>query len=883
MFRRIRPGVAKLFRLGNRHPEASVADMDAEIQHHLAEREAQLVARGFSADDARAMARKKFGDLEAAQRTLHASAQRRDHALASREFWRTVRSDFAFALRSLRRAPSFLAVAVASLAIGIGANAAMFSVVDAILLKPLDYPAAGQLVRVWDQGVAPPGVYDIMRESATSYTGLAGYDGATLVSVLAGGEATRLLAARVTVNLMDVLRVPPLVGRVFRADDANLASAPTALLSYAMWRDRFGLDASVVGQSVLLDGISHTVIGVMPQAFGLPEADAALWTPVRAARGSVEYWWTTYLRVVGRLSPDATPEAATAEVALLLDRARGAFPYRMPDSWGTGATVSPLQETMVGGSRPALLLMMGAVALVLLVACVNVATLYMGRTATRARELAVRSALGAGRARIVRLLVAECTVVAALGTLAGLVLAAVALRVVVAVVPVGTPRVAEIALDARVAGFGVVLMLVSIVLFGLVPSLRAAQPDLSRAIKGDGASGRPTGMRSASLLVVGQLAMVVVLVIGAGLLTRSVWQLRQVALGFRTEQVVTTELPLPSFASDTAARAPLYFAEVLSRVEAIPGVQRAAFASTAPFGDGIALSAMEVEAHPTPAGAAAPTPSVVSVSDGYFAALDIPLLQGRLPAASDRAGTERIGVVDEAAARTLWPDQDPIGQRIRYVWDQGWMTVVGVVGNVKRDDLTAEPVASLYVPMTQSEPRAMRLLLRVDERNAPSAATIQYALRSVDRTVPVGAIETLRDLVLGSTAQSDFAALLLAAFAGVALLLGGVGVYGVMSANVNRRTRELGVRMALGAQSSQVLGLVLRQGMVLVCTGVLVGLCVALAGARLIERFLFGVSPFDALIFASVPVVLAATAVAATMVPALRASRVPLIIAIRGE
>ncbi len=879
MFRRIRPGVARLFRLGVRQPDSTRAEMDAEIQHHLEEREAQLVARGLSADDARAEARRRFGDLDSAQRTLHASARRRDSALAGRESWRTLRNDLAFALRSLRRAPSFLVVAVASLAIGIGANAAMFSVVDAILLKPLDYPSAGQLVRVWDQGFTPPGVYDIIREDATSYAGLAGYDGGTPVSLLAGDEATRVLASRVlastvTPNLLDVLQVRPLVGRGFRDDDGSQANAPTALLSYTMWRDQFGLDASVVGRSIALDGIPHTIIGVMPQAFHLPDVDAALFTPVRAPRGSAAYWWTTYLRVIGRLASGATPASATTEVALLLDRARGAFPNRMPDAWGTGATVSPLQESIVGGSRTALLLMMGAVALVLLVACVNVATLYMGRTATRARELAVRSALGAGRARIVRLLVTECAVVAALGTVAGLALAAVALRLLVTVIPADTPRIAEIALDGRVVGFGVLLMLASVALFGLVPSLRAAQPDLSRAIKGDGAAGRPTGLRTASLLVVGQMAMVVVLVIGAGLVTRSVWQLRQVALGFRTEQVLTTALPLPSFASDTATRAPIYFADVLDRVQSLPGVQHAALASTAPFGDGLAFSAMEVQAHPTPSGGAAPTPAVVAVSPDYFAALDMPLVSGRLPTSNDRAGTERIAVVDEAAARTLWPNEDPIGQRIRYVWDQGWITIVGVVGNVKRDDLTADPIPSLYVPMVQDQPRAMRLLLRVDERVAPTEATVRSTVRAADATVPVGRIEPLQDLVLGSTAQTDFAALLLSLFAVIALLLGGVGVYGVMSANVNRRTRELGVRMALGAQSTQVLGMVLRQGMRLVLTGVALGVVLALVGARLIERFLYGVSPFDTFIFATVPVVLAATAVLATIVPARRASRV---------
>lgn len=883
MFSGIRPGVARLFRLSTRQPEATRAEVDAEIAHHLAEREAQLMARGRSEVEARDEARRRFGDVESATRRLHASARRRDSTLAGREYWHTVGSDVAFALRSLRRAPSFLCVAVASLGIGIGANAGMFSVVDALLLKPLAYSDAGQLVRVWDQGLAPPGVFEIVKEGATSYSGLAGYDGGTRVSMVAGGNVTRALASTVTTNLLDVLRVQPLLGRGFASGDGSVANAQTVLLSHAIWRDQFGQASDVVGRSVTLNGLPHIVIGVMPPEFRLPDVNAALFTPVRTERGTADYWWTTYLKLVGRLKDDTALASATLELGMLLARARGAFPYPMADTWGDGATVTPLQEHIVGGSRSALLLMLGAVALVLLVACANVATLYMGRGATRARELAVRSALGAGRARIVRLLVTECTIVAALGTAVGLALAAFALRVVVVMIPADTPRVTEISLDARVVGFSMALMLVSIVLFGLAPSLRASNPDLSSAIKGQDTMGRPIGRRSGSWLVVGQMALVVVLVIGAGLLTRSVWHLRQVSLGFRTEQVLTTELPLPSFPSDIAARAPIHFANVLERVEAIPGVQQAALASSAPFGDGIAYAALEVEAHPTPPGAAAPTPAVVIVSDGYFSVLDMPLIAGRLPSSADRTGMERVGVVDEAAARMLWPNEEPLGQRIRYVWNQDWITIVGVVGDVKRDDLAAGPMASVYLPFVQHAPREMRLFLRVDERLSPSSGLIRETLQAVDRTVPVDRIEPLKNLVLGSTARTNLAAALLTLFAMIALLLGGVGVYGVMSANVNRRTRELAIRMALGAQRAQVLRKVLQQGVRLATTGVLLGLMLAIAGSRLIASYLYGVSPFDALIFVSVPMVLLATAVTASLVPALRAARVAPMVAIRGE
>ncbi len=880
MFRGIRPGVARLFRLAARTPDAVAHDVDEEIRHHLEARTAQLIARGATPAQAEAEAARRFGDLDAAQRTLQSSASRRDGRLALRELLKGVRDDLRFALRSLRRSPAFVFVAISSLAIGIGVNTAMFSVVDGVLFKPLPYPAADELVRVWTDHTAPPGAVALVRDGARSFRQLAAYDGGTRVTLAGESDPRRVVAMRTSGNLFSTLRVPAWRGRTFSDRDADAASPPVALLSHALWRERYGEDAAVLGRMVRIDGTAYEVVGIMPPGFRLPDVQADVWLPVRAERGGVAWWWVFTLRMVARIEPGVSTSAAAAETALLLDRAREAFPMRMPDAWGANPEVAPLQEAVVGGSRPVLLLMLGAVALVLLVACVNVATLYLGRTGARARELAVRSALGAGRQRIMRLLLLECAVVAAVGSAVGLALAALSIRVLVSIIPAGTPRVQDIVLDGRVVGFSVLLMLLSVLLFGLLPTLRAANPDLSQALKGGGRSGKPARFRIAAALVVAQLAMAVVLVVGAGLLTRSVWQLQQVPLGFRTDQVLTATLPLPAFPADTATRARLFYASILERLRATPGVQDAALASAAPFGDGVYPAAMAVEAHPTPAGDVPPTPEVVSVSDGYFTTLDVPLLRGRLFGATDRADTDRVGIVDEVAARQLWPGEDPIGKRIKYVSASDWITVVGVVASVKRHDLRAEPTPTLHVPITQ-ETRDLRVLVRTSADGVLGANTIRAAVAAVDASAPIGAVQPLDALVRGSTADARFAALLLAVFAGVGLLLAAVGVYGVMAASVLTRTREIGVRMALGADSGRVLRLVLRQGMGLAVTGVLIGLAVAAAGARLLERFLYGVRALDTLVLLSVPLLLLAVAFIATLVPALRAAAVPPLTAIK--
>ncbi|AHG87869.1 permease [Gemmatirosa kalamazoonensis] len=856
-------------------------DVETEVAFHLDARVRELTAAGASADAARDQAAREFGDVRAARAELRAIDRARVRRVRLGDWWDGLRQDLRFAARSLRRRPLFLASAVLTLALGIGANAAIFSVVDGVLLKPLPYAAPGRLVRVWPTGKVPLGIYDLLVAQSRSYRGLAGAETGREVSVTDEGEPARLVVSLVTPNAFDVLGVRPALGRAFAPDARDPGRGHAVVLSDALWRTRYGSDPRVVGRTIRLDGVAHTVLGVMPRDFRFPNGDVQLWSVPTATRASPDYWWGTYLALVGRLAPGVTPAQARAEANVLLDRARSAFPVRMPDGWGHDVDVVPLRDAVVGSARPTLLVLLGAVSLVLLVACVNVATLYAERAAGRTREIAVRASLGAGRRRIARQLLTESVLVASLGAAAGFALAALAVRGLVALLPPGVPRVEEIGIDLRVLGVTAALATLSGLAFGLLPALRASRQDAQAALRG-GASGHAAAASAPRALVVAQVALAVVLVSSAGLLMKSFWRLRQVELGFRTERVLTATVPNPIVASDTLARVRAFYDAALERVRAVPGVRAAAFANGLPFGGGAYFTAMAVEDHPTPPGVEPPLPVVTWSTGDYLQALGIPLLRGRALAPTDREGTPRVGLVDEEAARRFWPGEDPIGRRVRYVWDPtSWITIVGVVGTVRRDSLSAAAAPSLYVPMRQAIARPMRLVVRAQASTDPAtlARALRAAVASVDPSVPVGEVTTLDDVVSDSAARPRFTMTLLAAFALVAVLLGAVGIYGVVAAGVARRRREIGVRLALGASAGRVRGMVLREGGTLAAAGVVAGLVGALAAGRLLRGLLFGVAPADPLVLLAVPVVLAVVALAATVIPARRAARVePLVV-----
>lgn len=880
----IRPGVERVFELATRKRDRISEEAVDEVTFHMREREEQLLERGLTEAEARAEARRRFGDVNAAQDSFVTSSKRIERRMAMTEWFANVWQDIRFAFRSLQRAPSFVAIALACLTLGIGANVSIFAVVDAVLLKPLPFASPSQLVRVWSDAVVPGGVFEIVKRESKSYAALEGAEGARQVSLTGLGDPARVFVSQTTAGVFDALGVAPVVGRIFETNANENSAPPVAMLSYGFWQSQFGGDAGVVGKTVKLDGVSRTIVGVMPARFAFPAGNVQLWIPATFVRNAPSYWWTSYFTLVGRLKPGVTAQQAQAEAAVVFPRARAAFPMKMPNDWGAHVDVMPLQESVVKSARPTMVLLYGAVGLVLLAACVNVAGLYIGRTILRTREIAVRSALGAGRARIARLLLVESAMVAVAGALFGLAFAWFMLRGLVSVLPSDTPRLGEIAIDARVLAMTLLLSVGTALVFGLLPLIRVTRRDFASTLRSDSRSGASRVTARASwTLAVAQISLAVTLVASAGLLVKSLWQLQNVDLGFSTGNVYSTEIPLPAFPNDTALRTPLFYNAVLQQARESFGAYTVAVASSLPFGDGIQTAAMETEAHPSKPGDTPPMPQVTAVAGDYFRVLEIPVVKGRLLTDADRASTERVGVIDEAGARAFWPNEDPIGQRIRFVWNQEWFTIVGVVGNVRRDSLSSAPQAGLYLPADQMFPRPLRVIAR----STLPAKSINSALRAsiarVDASVPVGETKALAQIVNGSAARQRFATLLLAAFGLTALLLGAVGIYGVISASVAQRTREIGVRMALGATKQTVLRAVLEQSLTIAGAGVVLGIVGSLASTRLLRGLLFGVGTADIIVLGGVIVLLAVVSVVAALAPALRASRVDPLTAIRAE
>jgi putative ABC transport system permease protein len=880
------PRAKRLFRLSLRNAGSAHSEMDEEIRFHLEARAEQLIRQGLAPADARAEAARRFGSLARAREQLQRSAAHREQRLRVRELVEMVAQDARIACRGLARSPGFIVLAVLCLALGIGANAAIYSVIDAVLLRPLPFSDPARLVRIWSAGATPPGIYEIVRAQSHAYSGIAGYSGAHKVSVTGSSTPARYTASDVTGNLFSVLGVHPALGSAFADGDNAAGHSNLVLLSEPVWRDRFGGSASVVGSSISVDGISRTIVGVMPRDFHFPSADVQLWMPATFDHAAPSYWWGTPLHLVARLAGGATVTQAQAESQTVLVHARASFPMRMPDEWGKNVDVVPLRESVVGGARPTLLLLFAAVGLVLLLACVNVATLYIERASMREREIAVRTALGAGGTRIVAQMLTESLIVASLGAVAGLALAMAGVRVLVAMLPAGTPRAEEIAIDGHVLAFTLVLAAVSGLAFGLLPALRATRLDVQSSLRRDGRTGdAPRATTASRALAVAQVALAVVIVTAAGLLLKSFWRLHQVDLGFDTQRVFAAEVPLPSFDRDTAVRAPAFYQAIVDRASALSGVRAAAAASGLPFGAIAYPAAMEVEAHPTPQGGVPALPIRIVVTPDYFRVLEIPLLRGRAFTDADRAGAPAVALIDATAAQKLWPSEDAIGQRIRYVWDHDWITVIGVVGDVKRDSLSGSAEPSLYLPMGQSFGQEMTLVVRAG--SDANVRRIRSALRGVvgqvDPTVPVSDVRSLDGYVADSAARTRFATTLLALFAAVALLLGAAGIYGLMTSAVSRRTREIGVRMALGATSRGVLCMVLGESAVVAAVGVLLGIAGAVASARLMRGLLFGVSEVDVTVLAAVAVLLGLIALVAALGPAKRAAHVDPLRAIRAE
>jgi putative ABC transport system permease protein len=803
----------------------------------------------------------------------------------------TLRQDLLYALRRLRQAPGFALVAIATLALGIGANSAIFSVVNGVLLRPLPFEEPERLVMVsqtWDRKptVYSPQNFLDMETSARSFESLAVLDSGG-VTLTGRGTAVRLEGAEVGAPFFGVLRVQPILGRAFLPGENEPGHNKVAVLGYRLWRERFGGDPAVVGQSVQLNRESHLIVGVAPVGFAYPEG-VEIWTPMEYdAQFRTKSRGAWYLTVIGRLKPGVAVAHAREEVSTIA--ARLATQYKDMDE-GVGATVRSLHEATVGDSRTALLVLLGAVGLVLLIACVNVANLLLARAAARESELAVRAALGAGRGRLLRQLLTESVLLAVLGGAAGIFLAWLSLDTLLGLQPEGVRRLGEVRVDRTVVAFAAGLSVLTGILFGSVPALQLMRRATAQSLREGGRgllSGR--GHRLRGGLIVGQMALAMMLLSGAGLLIRSFVQLRRVDPGFRAPGALTFRIALPESVYKDERQQAVFFDELMARLGALPGVRLAGTVMGLPLSGTRFSLVFEVAGRPKLPVAQQPSMELRVADPVYFEAMGIPVLRGRAFERGDREGARQVVVLSQTAVRRFFPGEDPLGKSITVGWRRpegkppAGGEVVGIVGDVKERGLSEENPPEIYLPYAQLPVSTMDVLLRTSVAPmtlAPAAASVVHGL---DPELPVARLRTLDDIVARSISEPRFYMILLGAFAGTALFLAALGIFGVMSYAVVQRSREIGIRVALGAHPAQLRRMVLGQALLLALAGVGVGLLAALALSRAIAGLLFRLSPKDPGTLAGVAVLLTAVAMLASYLPARRATRVDPLIALRTE
>jgi putative ABC transport system permease protein len=803
-------------------------------------------------------------------------------------WWRDVK----YGIRMLTKAPGFTVVAVLTLALGIGANTAIFSVINAVLLRPLPYDEAERLVFLTEWAEQVPNMsFSVanlkdVRDQNSVFEALVGYNGNNFILTGEGAEAERVSGRQVTSGMFATLRKQPILGRAFTPDEDKPGAERVTLLSEGFWERRFARNPNVLGKTLTLSGESFTVIGVMPGSMHASWRTQDLFVPLLRLEdqigGDNRRGNHPGIYVIARLKPGVSVEAARTNVVTIAKKLAEQYPN---NNARQSMTVEPLLSAVVGPLRPALMLLLGAVVFVLLIACANVANLLLARGANRQREIAVRMAMGAKRGRLLRQLLTESVVLSVVGGALGVLLAFWGVRGLVASLPSGVPRADEIRIDGVVLFFTAAMALLTGLVFGLAPAWKVSGIRVHEPLKESGRGNVGAGHhRMRNTLVVGEIAMALILLVGAGLLLRSFFRVIQADAGFRPDNVLTLGIPLPQARFDNHDKRAAFAERLLESVRALPGVKTAS--TTLPLLGGW-QSGFRVEGKPEPPPGQGPSADIARVASDYFKTMGVRVLQGRAFDERDRTGSSPVCMVDELFVKTHLPGEDPLGKRVKFGplsdTSNPWMEIVGVVAHVKNYGVDESSRSELYLPYLQNSVGSLTLVVRSDSDPTSLSTGLRQAVRGIDPELPVFAVRTLESLVSDRTAQRRLAVLLISVFAGVALLLAAVGIYGVMSYSVSQRTQEIGIRMALGAEQNQILKMVLRHGSLMALLGTAIGLVSAFALARLITTMLFQTSAADPPTFSVVPLLLLAVALLACYIPARRAMRVDPMVALRNE
>jgi putative ABC transport system permease protein len=862
-------------------------DLEQELQSHIEMATQDHLDRGATPAQAEASARREFGNVALVE-----------HVTRDQWAWTWAEDflqDLRFAARMLRKNPGFTLIAVLTLALGIGANTAIFSLVSGILLQPLPYPHPEQLVSVTstDPATYPQGGLAAMREQIRTMD-VAAYAEGYEFNLTGLGEAVRLSGTPVSAEFFTVLGAPPELGRTFRAGEDLHGQSAFVILSHSLWQRKFASDPNILGRVINLAGVPRQIVGVMPADFRFPSPACELWIPLDIDSGNITtYWSGDYMPVIGRLRPGATIQQASAEIAVFQSGVLKLFPWAMPATWNAGVSVVSLQTGIVSDVRTRLLILLAAVAVVLLIACANVANLTLARAVVREKEIAIRTSLGAARHRIVRQLLTESVLMAAVGGALGLALAAAGLSVLKSTLPADTPRLTDVALDSRVFFFTAILVILTGVASGLAPALQSSRTQLTGSLKA-GARGTTLSIgRLRNFLVVGELALAVLLVSSAGLLIRSLWALSHVDPGFRPENLLTARVtPNESFCTDPG-RCFSFYRDLLSQSLSLPGVVNAAIITTLPLDGRVHKRAINIEGRTPNRAEPEPLLWMNTVSPGYFSVMNISVLRGREFTDADTSPGANAVILSAETARRYWPNQDPVGKHIRFAEQSDWRTIVGVVADVRgynlRSNVPDFMQGAFYVPYgpgvtldDRSVPAAMTLVIRSNGAQALEDP-LRRIVASLNAEAPVTEVLPMPAILSSATSAPRSVTSLFAAFAALALVLGLVGIYGVISFFVGQRTREFGIRIALGARRRDVLKLVMSEGLSLTLVGIAAGLGAAFALTRFLGALLYGVSATDPLDFAAVALLFAFVAIAACYMPARRAMRVDPIEALRNE